>query len=77
MEFIGKIGDPLESDGALCPDLREVRSDFPEAFGQLCFSLALTGGPWAGDPAERRALRAGRAGQAEGTSEESGDMYCR
>jgi hypothetical protein len=35
MEFIGKIGDPLESDGALCPDLREVRSDFPEAFGQL------------------------------------------
>ena len=33
--FIGKIGDPLESDGALCPDLREVRSDFPEAFGQF------------------------------------------
>ena len=35
MEFIGKIGDPMESDREKLPDLREVRSDFPEAFGQL------------------------------------------
>jgi hypothetical protein len=50
MEFIGKIGDPMESDGERLPDLGEVpvRSDFPEAFGQIRVSLALTVGPWAG-----------------------------
>jgi hypothetical protein len=26
MEFLGKIGDPMESDGEKLPDLREVRS---------------------------------------------------
>ena len=62
MEFIGKSGDPMESDGALCPDPQEVRSDISEAFGQIRFSLALTGGPWAGHLAGRRALRAGFAG---------------
>ncbi len=35
MEFIGKTGDPMESDGEKLPDLGEVRSDFPEAFGQI------------------------------------------
>jgi hypothetical protein len=62
MEFIGKIGDPMESDGANCPHLQEVRSDFSEAFGQFRVSLALTVGPWAGHLAGRRALRAGFAG---------------
>jgi hypothetical protein len=35
MEFLGKIEDPMESDGANCPDLGELGSDFPEAFGQI------------------------------------------
>ena len=62
MEYwVGKIGDPMESDGAICPDLQEVRSDFSEAFGQFRVSLALTVGPWAGHLAGRRALRAGFA----------------
>jgi len=26
MEILGKIGDPMESDGEKLPDLREVRS---------------------------------------------------
>jgi hypothetical protein len=26
MEFLGKIADPMESDGEKLPDLREVRS---------------------------------------------------
>ena len=62
MEFIGKIGDPMESDREKLPDLGEVRSDFAEAFGQIRVSLALTVGPWAGHLAGRRALRAGFAG---------------
>jgi hypothetical protein len=52
----------MESDGEKLPDLGEVRSDFPEAFGQIRVSLALTVGPWAGHLAGRRALRAGFAG---------------
>ena len=62
MEFIGKIGDPMESDGEKLPDLGEVRSDLLASFGQFWVSLALTGGPWAGNLAGRRALRAGFAG---------------
>ena len=75
MEILGKIGDPMESDGEKLPDLREVRSEFSEAFRQFRVFLALTGGPWAGNLAGRRALRAGFAGQAQG-SEESGDLPC-
>jgi hypothetical protein len=62
MEFTQNIGGPMESDGEKLPDLGEVRSDFPEAFGQIRVSLALTVGPWAGHLAGRRALRAGFAG---------------
>jgi hypothetical protein len=32
----------MESDGALCPVLQEVRSDLSAPFGQIRFSLALT-----------------------------------
>ena len=73
MEFIGKIGDPMESDGEKLPDLGEVRSDFAEAFVQIRDSLAWTVRPWAGHLAGRRALRAGFAGQAEGASGASAD----
>ena len=48
MVFIGKTGDPMESDGERLPDLGEVpvRSDFPEAFGQIRVSLSGVDG-WA------------------------------